>query len=122
MTRARAADRDALMAAMLPRPRAAAPRVEQLDLAGFFARFDAAAPLHLRLGWAATVVTLGAVWPRLLGHAGSFASLDDDAREAALTRAAGVAALAPLLDVLKIVTSLAYFSDARAEAAFRSAP
>lgn len=115
-------DRDALMAAMLPAPLPGAPRVDELDLAAFFARFERAAPAHLRLGWLATVIVLGAVWPRLLGHRGSFATLDDDERDAALSRAAGVAALGPLVDVLKIVVCLAYFSDARVESMFRGAP
>lgn len=115
-------DRDALLSAMLPPSRAGAPRVDELELAAFFARFDAAAPAHLRLGWRATVLVLGAVWPRALGHRGSFATLDDDARDEALVRAEGVSALAPLLDVLKLVVSLVYFSDARVEALFRGAP
>ncbi len=120
--RASSRDRDALLCAMLPRPSPGAPRVDELDLAAFFARFDAAAPAHLRLGWRATVFVLGAAWPRALGHGGSFATLDDAARDAALCRAEGVAALAPLLDVLKLVVSLAYFSDRRVEAHFRGSP
>lgn len=115
--------RDALLAAVLPAPGRGLPAFAALSLSGFWARFAEVAPLHLRLGLAVAVVVVGGVLPRLLGLAGPVETLDDDARETLVSRAGEEGVLGPLvrplLDVLKVVACLAYFSDPGVEATVR---
>ena len=49
-TKTEARLRDALMATILPAPGRGLPAIEDVDLRSFWVRFDAAAPVHLRLG------------------------------------------------------------------------
>ncbi len=106
---------------MLPRPLSNAPAWEALDWPHFWARFSAAAPLHLRLGLDAAVLVVGVFYLGALGCAGERA--DPERRDAALRQAAdlpGVGVLlAPLLEVLRLVAALAYFDDPRSQQAFR---
>lgn len=111
--------REVVLSAALPRPRAGLPALGETDLAAFFARFDEAAPLHLKAGLLAAVAVLGAALPRLWGYGATMLSLDEEQREQVIARAAGVAALGPLLDVVKVVACLAYFRGPQVEAAFR---
>lgn len=111
--------RDAVLAAVLPRPRPELPALTELDLRTFWARFGAASPSHLRLGLFVAVVVVGSLAPRLFGHARSLTALDAKSREAVVTRAARFGAFGPLFDVLKVVASLAYFSSPEVESAFR---
>ncbi|MFO0757227.1 MAG: hypothetical protein U0359_12100 [Byssovorax sp.] len=113
--------RDALVAAMIPAPGAGLPAAADVDLRAFWPRFEAAAPLHLRLGFRASVLALGAL-PLALGYGRSLADLDDDAREAFLQRASALPGMVALLDVAKIVVGLAYFADPGVEAIVRGAP
>ncbi len=118
LTRIEARLRDAFVAAMLPAPSADLPAASDVDLASFWCRFDATAPLSLRLGFrAATLAVAGLPW--LLGYGRSLAELDADAREAVLVRAAELPGFDVLLDVAKVVVALAYFSDEAVEATVR---
>ena len=58
--------RDALLAAILPAPGRGLPAMEDVDLRAFWARFETAAPVHLRLGLRVASLVLGAL-PRVLG-------------------------------------------------------
>jgi hypothetical protein len=111
--------RDAVLAAVLPRPRAELPALSELDLRPFWARFREVSPSHLRLGLFVSVIVVGSLAPRLFGYASPLTTLDAESREAVVTRAARLAALGPLFDVLKVVASLAYFSSPAVESAFR---
>ena len=51
--------RDAVLAAVLPRPRPELPALSELDLRAFWARFGAVSPSHLRLGLFVAVVVVG---------------------------------------------------------------
>ncbi len=112
--------RDALVAAMLPSPGSGLPAARELDLDGFWARFDASAPAHLRLGLAVSVVTLTLVAPRAFGFAHALPDLDADAQDEVLARAARSLPFAPLVEIGKVVVGLAYFADPRVEAHVRS--
>jgi len=111
--------RDAVLAAVLPRPRPELPALSELDLRAFWARFRAVSPSHLRLGLFVAVLVVGALVPRLFGYPTSLTALDAESREAVVTRAARARAFGPLFDVLKVVASLAYFSCPAVESAFR---
>ncbi len=114
--------RDALLASTLPPPGGALPALEALDLQGFWARFEGAAPLALLAGLRVSGAVVGGALPWCLGHAGSLDRLDADAREAVITRAHGLPGVDRLVDVAKIVAGLAYFSDPQAIAAAKRAP
>lgn len=107
--------RDALVAAMLPAPGGSLPSAGQLDLSGFWRRFDAAAPLHLRLAFRAATLMIAGMLPFALGYRRSFAALDEETRETILQRALRMPTMAPLLDIVKVVVAFAYFDDARVE-------
>lgn len=113
--RATPALRDALVAAMLPAPGGDLPGAGQLDLSGFWQRFDAAAPLHLRLAFRAATLMIAGMLPFALGYRRSFTALDEEARETILQRAARMPTMAPLLEMIKVVVAFAYFDDARVE-------
>jgi len=84
------------------------PPMSELDLGPFWARFDATAPAHLKLGLGATVWGLGLLLPLLL-HRRSFGALSGTRQQALLQRAERARLTAPLVEVLKLVASLAYF-------------
>ena len=73
--------RDALVAAMLPSPGGGLPGASELDLSSFWPRFEAAAPIHLRLAFRAATVIIAGVLPITLGYRRSLATLDDDTRD-----------------------------------------
>jgi hypothetical protein len=111
--------RDALVAAMLPSPGGGLPAAGDVDLSAFWPRFDAAAPIHVRLAFAAATIGIAGVLPLTLGHRHTLEGLDEDARDAVLQRAAKLKAVAPLLDIVKIVVAFAYFDDPHVEAIAR---
>lgn len=111
--------RDALVAAMLPSPGGGLPSAGDIDLSSFWPRFDAAAPLHLRLAFRAATVVIAGILPITLGYRKSLTNLDDDKREAVLQRAAKMATMAPILEIVKVVVAFAYFDNAQVEAIVR---
>lgn len=112
--------RTAVLGAMLPSPGPGLPGADDLALDAFWATFDEKAPIHLQVGFAASVVALGSVAPRVFGFGAALPDLTPDERDAVLTRAAESLAFVPLVEIAKVVVGLAYFADARVEAAFRS--
>lgn len=110
-----------LLAAVLPRPLPDAPAWDSLDWLSFWQRFEAAAPLHLRLGLDVAVFVVGWLYLGAFGCGGADA---DAARRDLLLRRASAQpllglALGPLLEVLRLVAALAYFDDPRTQRAFR---
>jgi hypothetical protein len=95
------------------------PALGELDLDAFWRRFDRAAPLHLALAMRAAAIAIGGIAPRTLGHAATLESLDPDAREDVIQRAARTPLVSELVEVAKIVACLAYFADPAVEAAAR---
>jgi len=108
--RVRISTREALLHAMVPAPGDGLPALAQVDLRDFWRRFDAAAPLHLRLGLAAAAVLLGQVLP-LLSRGRSLAALSAADQDRVLQRAATLPGLDQLVLVVKVVACLAYFDD-----------
>jgi hypothetical protein len=123
--RRRRSARDALVLAMLgdprPDPSLGVPPVAELDLAGFWPRFDARAPLHLAAGFRVATLAIARVLPRAMGHARGLGALAPDQADAVVQRAASLRALAPLAEVAKVVACFAYFADDRFESAYRGA-
>ncbi len=111
--------RDALVRAVIGRPEGLPPPAE-VDLAPFWARFDATAPWHVRVGFAAAATVLGSVLPRLHGHRRGLTGLDPDAAERVVATAADHALTAPLCDAARAIACFAYLSDERVEAAVRA--
>lgn len=111
--------RDALIAAMLPAPGGDLPSAGNLDLADFWKRFDAVAPLHLRLAFRSATLILAGMLPLALGYRRSFAKLDADTRETILVRASKMPTMAPLIEIVKVVVAFAYFDDPKVEAIVR---
>jgi len=111
--------RDALVAAMLPAPGGLLPAAGDVDLSGFWPRFEAAAPLHLRLAFRTATIVIAGMLPFALGYRRSFVALDEDTREKILQRAAKTPGVAPLLDIVKVVVAFAYFDDPQVEAIVR---
>jgi hypothetical protein len=107
--------RDALVAAMLPSPGGGLPGAGDVDLSAFWPRFDAAAPIHLRLAFGAATVVIAGILPITLGYRRSLAALDDDTRDAFLVRASKMTTIAPLLEIVKVVVAFAYFDNAQVE-------
>jgi hypothetical protein len=114
----RSASRDALVMALVGRPRGL-PGPERIDLAAFWKRFDTTAPLHVRAGFTVATVALAVVAPRWSGHRHGLATLDRAAADEVVRRAATQRRFRPLLDAATVVACFAYFSDARVEAAVR---
>ena len=112
-----------LLAAVLPRPRPQAPAWSSLAWPAFWARFEAAAPLTLRLGLSVAVLVIGVLYLGAFGAAGPDA--DPVRRDRLLRRAPAQPLLGPifaaLLELLRLVAALAYFDDARTQAAYRDA-
>lgn len=112
------AGRDALVRAMVGRPDGL-PTPAELDLAPFWARFDATAPCHVRVGFGFATTVIGSVLPRLHGHRRGLAGLEDHAAERVVAAAADHALTAPLCEAARVVACFAYLSDARVETAVR---
>ena len=104
---------------MLGGPADGLPPLPDAHLAVFWQRFDAAAPLHVRAGFALATTVLARVLPRLLGHRGGIGSLPPAAQDQVLAAGARLPGGSALIDVTKLVASFAYFSDAAVDAAFR---
>ena len=117
-TKTEARLRDALMATILPAPGRGLPAIEDVDLRSFWVRFDAAAPVHLRLGLRVATLVLGAL-PRVLGYRGTLPDLSAEEREAFITRAAGMPGFGELVEIAKVVACLAYFTDPQVQATAR---
>ncbi len=100
--------RDALIEGLLP-----GARVE----AGFWRRFDAAAPAHLRLGLGLTSLVVGLA-PLTMGHRRSFARLSEAEREQVLQRLAELPT-AQLLEIAKVVACFAHFEAEAVQDAHR---
>lgn len=111
--------RDALVAAMLPSPGGRLPGAGDMDLSAFWPRFEAAAPLHLRLAFRTATLVIAGMLPLALGYRRSFARLDEATREIILQRAAKMSTIAPLLDIVKVVVAFAYFDNPQTEAIMR---
>lgn len=106
--------RQVLLEAILPAPEGM-PALAELDLSGFWRRFDATAPIHVRAGLLAATLALVEVMPRVCGHTGSLDSLSDEEKDRVLQRAAELPLAQDLLAVGKIVACLAYFDDPSVE-------
>lgn len=119
VTQVNLALRDALIAAMLPAPGGRLPGAGDLDLADFWKRFEAAAPLHLRLAFRGATLVIAGVLPLTFGYRHSFVKLDAEARETILIRAAKMPSMVPLLEIIKVVVAFAYFDDPQVEAIIR---
>jgi uncharacterized protein Smg (DUF494 family) len=111
--------RDALLAAILPAPGDGLPALAELDLGAFWPRFEAVAPVHLRLGLRVATLALGVALPLSLGYGRTLAALSEDEREAVITRALRLPGLSPLVDVAKLVACMAYFADPEVQATAR---
>jgi hypothetical protein len=106
--------RDALLLALLP-PVTPAGRGDPT----FWPRFDAAAPLALRVALglaAALVVGLG---PWLLGYGRPWGRLGPADHDRVVQRLAGWPGVADLLDVAKLVACFRTFDDPAVQASFR---
>ena len=110
---------DALLEAMIPSVGTGLPPMSEVDLQSFWDRFEAVAPLHLRLGMRVATWPLAGGLPLAMGLGATLPQLDDAAREAVLLRAASLAPLAMLLEVVKIVGCFAYFDDPAVQDAVR---
>lgn len=118
--RARRPPRDALVVALLGDPGGGLPSPADLDLEAFWARFDAVAPAHLRLGMLAATMLIARLLPRLLGYGGGLADLDANRADAVVQRAATLPVLGLTTEVAKIVACFAYFSDPWVDAVVRT--
>jgi hypothetical protein len=110
--------RDALVLALVGRAEGL-PGPERTALAAFWARFDAAAPRHVRAALTTATVVVGVLLPRAFGHRGGLASLGAVDAERVVQRAAGSALLRPLLEATSIVACFAYLSDPAVETQVR---
>ncbi len=91
----------------------------EVDLPGFWVRFEAAAPFHLAWGFKAATVLIAVVLPRLMGHAHGLARLSAEDADAVIQRAATLPVVAMVTEVAKIVACFAYFSDPRVQTVAR---
>lgn len=107
--------RDVLVAAMLPSPGGALPSAGDLDLSTFWPRFEAAAPLHLRVAFRTATLVIAGMLPFALGYRRTLLALDADKRDEFLVRAVKMPAIAPLFDIVKLVVAFAYFDNPRVE-------
>jgi len=110
--------RTALVLAVLGEP-TRLPAPASVDLQRFWHQFDATAPAHLRWGFEAATVLLGAVLPALLGHGRTLPHMTAAARDAYIHRVAGLPVAADLIQIVKVVAALGYFADEGVEDAAR---
>jgi hypothetical protein len=101
--------RRAVVESVLGRPQRLAPP-SSIDLTSFWMRFDAVAPLHLRLGFAASVFVLGLVLPLCMLR-GPLHRASASAREVVMARADRSGVLSPFVEVAKLVACMAYFDS-----------
>lgn len=106
--------KDALLTTVLGTP-TRLPDPASIDLDGFWDRFEAGAPLHLKLGLEAATIVLGWVLPAFLHPARPLTAQSAQERDATIQQLARLPLCAELIDVLKIVAALAYFSDPTVE-------
>lgn len=104
---------------MISAPQHGLPAASEVDLHSFWRRFDATAPLHLRLGLRAMTVALAALAPIVVGRTAPLHRLTADELDHLLQRAAALPCFGELVDVLKIVASLAYFDVPEVQSAVR---
>jgi hypothetical protein len=107
--------RDALLSSIIEAPGDGLPALRDADLRAFWPRFEATAPIHVRLGLRAATLVLGGALPFALGYGRPMSELDDAARAAVIARAYATRGLADLVEVAKIVACLAYFADPEIE-------
>lgn len=113
---------DALLRVILPPPRCAPVGWSAIELDHFWARLGEAAPGHLRVGLRAAVWTLAVGWPAAATpDRRPLADRSATEQAALVERAAQTPGLADLVEVVKIVAALAFFDDARVQAAIRRA-
>lgn len=112
--------RDALLEAMIPAPGAGLPAMAELNLAAFWARFDAVAPLPLRLGFGGVALLLVYAMPWLLGFGRPWGRLSQGERDRLLERCGASPLLGPTQDLVKLVACFAYFDDGRVQATLRA--
>lgn len=113
--------RDALLVAMLPRPRPGLPALQELDLDGFWRRYAQSAPASLRLGLRVATWLLGLSPLLLMGRPRTFAGLTAEDRDTLLARASKtrLPLLPDLVLVLKVIACFAYFRDPGVQAEIR---
>ncbi|MFM8412494.1 MAG: hypothetical protein ACKOCT_19750 [Alphaproteobacteria bacterium] len=111
--------RDDLLDAILPAPGGALPAMASVDRRSFWPRFERTAPLHLRAGFRLATAVLGGLAPRMLGHRGTLAGLDAEARDDVGRRAAHAPVLSELVLLAKLVACMAYFDDPAVQTAAR---
>ena len=112
--------REALVVAMIGDPGGGLPQPGDVDLTGFWPRFDATAPFHLAIGFRIATVVIATVLPRLLGHGGGLATLAPDEADAVVQRAVSLPLVSLLVEVAKVVACFAYFSDPEVQAVARA--
>lgn len=87
------------------------PDMGSLELSGFWQMFEATAPALLKLGFRLSVWAV-VVWTVMVSRR-PFAKTSADQRDQALSRMAdGVYLVRQLVVTIKVVATLAYFSDA----------
>lgn len=96
------------------------PAVSDKELDRFWARFDAAAPIHLRAGFSIATTLFARILPRLLGHRRGLGSLRRADQDRVLAVGARLPSGEALVDLIKLVASFAYFSVTDVDAAFRA--
>ncbi len=103
--------RDALMVTILPG--------SATTSVAFWEEFDATAPAHLKLGLAVSLFALGVVSPFFCGYFRTLKSLDEDARERVIVRAASLPVLSEIVEIAKVVACLRAFSNTPLEEQMR---
>jgi hypothetical protein len=111
--------RDALIDAILPRPAAHLPALAELERGAFWTRFDAVAPLTVRLALAIAAWAVVRCGPWLTGHGRGWEALDEAQRDDVVQRAEAWPGIGDLMEVVKLVACFAYFDDPRVQASFR---
>ncbi len=111
--------RDALVAALVGRPEGL-PAPLEVDLAAFWDKFGRTAPWHVRTGFRAATLVLAVAYPAARGRWRGLAGCTEVQATQLVERAAGGVLTGPLVEVAKVVATMAYFSDDRVESAVRS--
>jgi hypothetical protein len=117
-----AAWRDTLLGAIIPGatapPGRVLPSLQETDLAAFWPRFRAAAPIHVRLALAGATLALGGLLP-VATTGRPLSRLSAEARERVIGRAAALPVARDLLEIAKVIACLAYFEDPSVQARVR---
>lgn len=114
--------RDALLDAMIPAPGAGLPAMAAIDRSRFWPRFDAAAPLGLRLVFGGVTLWLVYIMPWLLGFWRPWSRLNTEQTDELLLRSSDWPLLGQSLDLVKLIACFAYFDDPGVQATIRAAP